>query len=256
MNPHACRLAVALAASYAFTACGRPAPDPAPTVATQGATTAAAADPPTTPAAPRCGGSRGGISIEGQLGTIAPGNVRRVIAEADPRFEACFTARLEALPVLAGRIEMKIRVGEDGAARWAVPTQSTLGDVEVERCMLEVARSLRFEPPCGGEAEVTHQLDMDGGPDRRPAVEVPPSRFDPVLRTHRRELDACRAPEAALHGARVWVYLAADGTVAAAGAPSSSVAELTATGCVLRAVRTWRVASPGSWYGRTTLTLP
>jgi len=256
MSPRLSCLAVfVVAAAQCLPACGRPATDAPSTTPTPATTTTATADPRPTPGTPRCGANHG-ISIEGQRGTIGAANVRNVIADANARFEGCFTARLEALPVLSGRIEMKLRVGEDGAVRWAVPTQSTLGDAEAEQCMLGVARSLRFEAPCGGEAEVTHQLDMDGGPDRRPAVEVPAARFDPVLRTHRRELDACRAPDAALHGARVWLYLAPDGSVAAAGAPAATEAELTATGCVLRALRTWRVTSPGSWYARTILTLP
>lgn len=243
--------------AHLLLACGRPAPDPAPTTASTASTTTATAPVATpSPVAPRCGGVRGGIAIEGQMGTIPTANVRSVIAEADPRFEACFTARLEALPVLAGRIEMKLRVAEDGAVRWVVPLQSTLGDRSVEECMLGVARGLRFEAPCGGEAEVTHQLDMDGGPDRRPATEVPAARLDVAMRNHRREIEACRSPEASLRGARVWLYLAPDGSVAAAGAPATTEAELTATQCALRALRAWRVGSPGSWYARTVVTLP
>jgi hypothetical protein len=252
-------LSASLAALVAQTllACGRPAPDPVPAASSAAGTTTVTAPVSAPVSAPtRCGGTRGGIAIEGQMGTIPTANVRSVIAEADPRFEACFTARLEVLPVLAGRIEMKLRVAEDGAVRWAVPLQSTLGDRSVEECMLGVARGLRFEAPCGGEAEVTHQLDMDGGPDRRPATEVPAARLDVAMRNHRREIEACRSPEAALHGARVWLYLAPDGSVAAAGAPATTEAELTATQCALRALRAWRVGSPGSWYARTVVTLP
>ena len=124
--------------------------------------------PPEAPHVPRRGPMQGGcdggggIQVEGQLGTIPVENVRRVVRDGNDALAACFRARLEALPCLAGRVELKLRVGVDGAVRWAVPVASTMGDREVERCMIDRARELRFSAPCGGEAEVSTSIELDG----------------------------------------------------------------------------------------------
>ncbi len=208
---------------------------------------------PTPAPASRCGNDHG-ISIEGQLGTLAPPHVRQVMRDAQPTLMGCYTRRVEELPCLAGRVEMRIRVGNDGAVRWAIPTTSTLGDRATERCLTDAAAALRFDPPCGGEAEVTYALDMEGGPDRRPATAWTPQRVETALRTHRAALATCR------HGdqrpLQVTLYVAPNGTIAAAGAALASHEVTEMTDCVLREVQALRVPTPGSWYARTTVTIP
>lgn len=201
-----------------------------------------------------CDGGAGGIQIEGQLGTIAVENVRRVVRDGNEGLQSCFTRRLEALPVLSGRVELKLRVGTDGAVRWAAPTSSTMGDREVERCMIEHARTLRFNEPCGGEAEVSTAIEMDGGPDARPATAWPAARLAPTLRQRRAQLAACRGQSQA--AVAVSLYVAQDGSVAAAGASAADEEALAVSECVLREVRAWRLPSPGSWYARATFNLP
>ncbi len=232
-------------------ACGSAQTQPTTPLPPPPAPPAAAPTPPT--ATSRCGSTQG-MSIEGQLGSIAPANVRQVMRDAEATLMACYTRRVEALPCLSGRVEFRIRVGEDGAVRWAIPTSSTLGDRATEQCMIEAATALRFNEPCGGEAEVTYALDMDGGPDRRPATAWTPQRVETALRTRRTALATCR------HGDRsplqVTLYVAPDGTVAAAGAALASHQAMAMTDCVLREVQALRLPTPGSWYARTTVTIP
>lgn len=233
-------------------ACGRVQAQPTtPTATVSQADAGPAARSPV--AASRCGHDHG-ISIEGQMGALDPNRVRRTMRDAEPTLMACYTQRVEALPCLAGRVEMRIRVAEDGSVRWAIPTSSTLGDRTTERCLTDAAAALHFEPPCGGEAEVTYALDMEGGPDRRPATAWTAQRVETALRTRRTALATCR------HGDRsplqVTLYVAPNGTVAAAGAPLASREATEMTDCVLREVQSLRVPTPGSWYARTTVNIP
>ena len=114
--------------------------------------------------------------------------------------------------------------------------------------------ALHFEAPCGGESEVRYALDLDGGPDRRAATAWTAQRVETALRTRRTALATCR------HGDRtalqVTLYVAPDGTVAAAGAPLASHEALALTECVLREVQALHLPTPGSWYARTTVTIP
>lgn len=232
-------------------ACGGVPAQPTTPVAPPPSPQADRSAPP--PSSSPCGDHHG-MSIEGQLGTIAGGNVRRVMRDAEATLMACYTNRVEALPVLAGRIELRLRVGDGGAVRWAIPARSTLGDRATERCMVEAASALRFDAPCGGEAEVTYALEMDGGPDRRPATAWGAQRVEAALRARRTALATCRRND---HSPlQVTLYVAPNGSVAAAGAALSSSEATAMTDCVLREVQALRLPTPGSWYARTTVTIP
>ncbi len=236
-------------------ACSAATPAPAPqTVASR-----PSAPPPTVASSgdgpAECAGHRGGMTIEGMLGTLPQPRVHAALRDAEARLTACYTQRLEAIPCLSGRVGFKIRVGVDGAVRWAIPTTSTMGDRETERCMQQELSHLDFGRPCGGEAEVTWSMELDGGPDARPATVWPASRLDAIVRQRRAALAACRHGSTA--ALSVTLYAAPNGSsVAAAGASIPDPQAEAAAECVLREVRGWRVPSPGSWYARATVTIP
>ncbi len=54
----------------------------------------------------------------------------------------------------------------------------------------------------------------------------------------------------------ITLYAAPHGTVATAGVSVPSQAAAAAADCLVREVTSWHVPDPGSWYARTTLTLP
>ncbi len=232
---------------------------PTQPAATQPTRAVAVTVAPTTPDAgdPNCPAAHGGMSIEGMMGTLPQPRVRAALRDAEGRLTGCFTRRLEAIPCLSGSVGFKIRVGQDGAVRWVVPTSSTLGDRETERCMQQELSHADFGRPCGGEAEVTWSMEFDGGPDARPATVWPSSRLDALLRQRRAALAACRNGSSAQLSVTLYASPGATAsTVAAAGASIPDAAAEAVADCVLREVRAWRLPSPGSWYARATVNIP
>ena len=199
-------------------------------------------------------GATGGMTIEGQLGSLAPSGVTRVLRAATDDLAGCYRQRVETLPFLSGRIELKIRVGTDGSVRWALPTVSSLGDRETERCMMDRARTLRFDPPCGGEAEVTFPLEFAGGEDARPATDWAPARVESAVHQHRTALARCRGTVTG--PITLTVYAGMDGRVVSAGASVPDENAVVAVDCMLDAVITWHLPLPGSWYARATVQIP
>ncbi len=196
--------------------------------------------------------SSGGLSIEGQLGTIRQGQVSATLNPAVNQLQQCYTRRLEELPYLAGAVSYKIRIGTDGAVRWVLPTADTIGDHSTSECMKQILAGLHFPRPCGGETETTWgPITFEGGEDARPAVAWEVSRIQRQIDRRRPQLTQC------LHGAHgaqadVTTYIAPGGRVATASASVNHHEAAEAVQCLVQEVSTWQVADPGSYAARVT----
>lgn len=194
----------------------------------------------------------GGLSIEGQLGTLRQSQVSATLNPAVSQLQACYTRRLEELPYLAGSVGYKIRIGTDGSVRWVLPTSDTIGDHTTSECMKQILLALHFARPCGGETETTWgPITFEGGEDARPAVPWETPRIQRQIDRRRAQLTQC------LHGAHgaeavVTAYVAPGGRVATASASVNHHEAAEAVQCLVQEVSGWQVADPGSYAARVT----
>jgi hypothetical protein len=246
--------------AVAFSACGGASTQSTTTTTTTAATTPSTAGGATQPSTAnnRCAamGATGGISIEGQLGTIRQSEVSATLNPALQRLQGCYAQRIEEHPYLAGGVQFKIRIGTDGSVRWVLPIQSSIGDRSTERCMSEILQSLRFPEPCGGETETTWGPTFEGGEDARPAVAWEPSRVQTQVNRRRAQLSQCLA-SASGASAEVTLYVGQGGRVVTAGAAVSTHDAAAAIECLVTEVSAWRgLPDPGSYPAKTTFRVP
>ena len=194
---------------------------------------------------------RDGVAITGLMGTISAEFVRDTLQLRQDRFLRCFTQRLDDVPVLGGTIELAFRVRLDGTVRWVYPRRSTVGDRETERCILEVASTVHFRRPNGGEAEFSWPFEVGLADDVRPPLNWGPERIATPLASAGDLGTRCRAPGTQSTFA-VTAYVGAGGRVLAAGAAASDVDGLPAIDCVLDAVRGLRAPDPGAYPAKLT----
>lgn len=191
-----------------------------------------------------------GAQIEGLMGTISSTAVQRALEPKIGRFFHCFSQRSNAVQVLGGRIVLAFRVRVDGSVLWVYPRESTLGDRETERCMLDVAAGVRFSPPNGGEAEFSYPLELDPADDVRPATFWDASRVASNVDRVRGEIVDCGTGPF-----QVTLYVAPGGRVIAAGASTPDQEQADALDCVAQAVRGWSMPDPGSYPAKVTFGL-
>ena len=194
---------------------------------------------------------REGVSISGLMGTISAEFVRDTLQLRQDRFLRCFTQRLDDVSVLGGTIELAFRVRVDGTVRWVYPRRSTVGDRETERCVLEVASTVHFRRPNGGEAEFSWPFEVGLADDVRPPLNWGPERIAAPLASANGLAARCRAPGTQSTFA-VTAYVGSGGRVLAAGAAASDVDGLPAIDCVLEAVRAFQAPDPGAYPAKIT----
>ena len=224
-------LTVPLAA--AVIACGGSAPPPA--------APKREAAPKEAPAKPKAK-----FAMEGQLGSLDEGKVNETFAALLPRFGECLSQGSSRVEFLGGHVKFAIRIAVNGNAKWAYLPESTLGDRDTERCMLNVAKSARWPIPEEGEGQAQREFDFDPSPDVREAVPWGPDRIAKALGSARAKLGHCaqRAPGKY----RATVYVQTNGTTMAAGvAPPDERGEAGPVDCMVDVIKTMRFPSPGSW---------
>lgn len=100
--------------------------------------------------------------VQGTLGTMDREAAQEVVDARIDRARACLAQRLATAPYLGGTMVLKFRVTTGGKVKWVRPMQSDVGSTEVEACILREMASATFEPPKGGEAEVSVPVKVDG----------------------------------------------------------------------------------------------
>jgi hypothetical protein len=192
-----------------------------------------------------------GVQIEGLMGTITQDQVQRGIEPRMGRFESCFMNRMGELRLLRGRIELAFRVHTDGSVRWVYPRASTVGDRDTERCVIEVASTIRFLRPRGGEAEFAYPLEWPGDEDRRPPVTMDVTRIEPLLEANSAELvSQCGRASYA-----VTAYIGRGGQLLAVGASTAEQTAAANLDCVVEGVRAWEMPDPGSYPAKISFEL-
>jgi hypothetical protein len=192
-----------------------------------------------------------GLSIAGLRGTLSQYEIQGALEPRMPKFSRCMQKRSGDLEWLAGSVEFQFRVAVDGSVALVYPSQSSMGDRETERCLLELAKATRFPQPHGGEAEFSWPLEVPPDPEVRPPV---PWTLESAGDLGER-LSALKA-QCPGGPFSVTAYVDTEGKVVAAGAATRDEASVAQLDCVSQAVAGWTFPSPGSYPAKLSLDIP
>jgi len=191
------------------------------------------------------------LAVTGLLGTLSQSEIQNALEPRMLKFSRCVQRRSDAVEWLSGRVEFSFHVALDGSVTSVFPLASSMGDRDTERCMLDVARSIRFPEPHGGEAEFQWPLEVPLDPDiREPVVWDAAQASEVLLSNAQAALDACGG------GAfSITAYVDPEGHVVAAGAAADDEAGASKLDCITEAVKAWTFPSPGSYAAKVSFGL-
>lgn len=153
--------------------------------------------------------------------------------------------------VLGGKLTLSLRIKTDGSTRWVHLKESSLGDRQSEKCVLELALAKRWPRPLGGEglAESSYEILA---PREPMALEA--KRIKRAIRQVTLETARCRHPHRGKFSATA--YLKPNGRVLAAGvAPPNEEAE-EASDCVVEAIERLRFGPMGRRPAKVSFHVP
>lgn len=110
----------------------------------------------------------GGPTIEQELGSIDQRAVEKKFAELEAKLETCHKQGRDRVEYLSGDVKVFLRVGKDGRVKYSWFEESTLGDRDTEKCILDLFAATDWPKPQGGEAEVRNGFGWPAGSERPP----------------------------------------------------------------------------------------
>lgn len=69
------------------------------------------------------------------------------------RLDSCYAQRRDKHQALSGQARLEVRVASSGLVEWARLRKSSLGDLQVERCLVAALWTIHFPAPSGGAAQ-------------------------------------------------------------------------------------------------------
>ena len=112
--------------------------------------------------------SSGGPTIEQELGSIDQRAVEKKFDDLQSKLHGCHTQGRDRVEYLSGDVKVFLRVGKDGKVRYSWFEESSLGDLETEKCILGVFAAADWPKPKGGEAEIRNGFGWPAGSERAP----------------------------------------------------------------------------------------
>lgn len=201
-----------------------------------------------TPHAHHHGGS--GISAEAEVGAMNEDEVTSIFQRSQSKLMRCFEKGSERIAYLGGKVRFAVRVDEQGKAKAVFMKESTLGDRQTERCMMDILMGVTWPAPQGGKegrAESGFALEPDG--DVREPVAWAEGDVGKSLRQAKEALSRCNAGGSL----KATLYVDTDGHVTSVGVAGSEPATEEAADCVVSALKGLTFNSPGSYAAKVTI---
>lgn len=167
--------------------------------------------------------------------------VNRAFNSLGASIQACIETGSERIKPLGGHVTIALRIDRDGGVKWAYLKESTLGDRETEKCVLDAARAKTWPKPLGGDGLAEKSFDLEPPTQPLPLEE---ERVKKPIALVRKESAKCRQGVPGTFIATA--YIRTNGQVLAAGvAPPSEKGEAAAD-CLVDIIRRVKFASPGN----------
>jgi TonB family protein len=185
-----------------------------------------------------------GLVLQSEQGTLDQGDVERAIERHWRTMTRCYERAGEAQRYAAGQVTLRFVVGASGAVSDVLIVASSLGNFQVERCLVVEGRAIKFPRPGGGKAaefeypirfQSTGEITVVEWADDILAEDVAPLMSS---------MTPC--PSMGPQPVRAVVYIDGDGVFGSMGLTSAGPIDPAGGVCALEQMRGWKLrGNPG-----------
>lgn len=207
--------------------------------------------PPPAPVASAPEPQRAPAGVEAEIGGMNEEAMEKAFNSLGPSIQGCVDAGSGRVKPLGGHLTFELRIAKDGAVRWAYLKESTLGDQDTEKCLLDAVRAKQWPLPVGGEGLAQRSLDLD---PRAAPLTMDEDRAKRSIAAVRKEAQKCK--KGARGAFTATAYIRTNGAVLAAGVAPPSAKGQEAADCMAGVIRKVKFVAPGNKTGKLSFTIP
>jgi hypothetical protein len=187
-----------------------------------------------------------------EIGGLNEEAVARVFERMNEDVQNCFAKGTSKVGGFGGHIKMKLRINSEGALKYAYMSESSIGDRDTEKCLLDAARAKSWPLPVGGDGLAERAYDVD---PPSPVKEIDPKRYKVALALVGKETAKCRKNGTWGKVFRVTAYLRYDGLPVTAGiAPPNEKGE-DVVDCMVKIIKKVKFGGIGRRLGKMSFDL-
>jgi TonB family protein len=184
------------------------------------------------------------MGLQNEMGVYDSADVEETMAQHMGEVRGCYRRAGRAQRYAGGKVTLRFAVGGDGQPTEVVVIATELGNYEVEHCLVDVAREVKFPAPEGRKAttfEYPVEFRPSGGNESVQDL-AESLKLERDVATHIHHLADC-GPVAA-GGAAAVMYIEPNGGVGSVGLEAESTVDHQAAACVVQKIRRhWRMSA-------------
>ena len=181
------------------------------------------------------------MSIDSELGVLDTEDVEATLKQHFDEIRGCYQRAGKAQRYAGGRVMLRFLVGGDGLSQDVLVIESTLGNYDVERCLVEVGRRIAFPAPTGRKP-TTFEYPVEFRSTNQLAVlEVDGLKFDHDLSVLLPQLAVCG--QLAAMDASAIIYIEPNGHPGSVGLAAATTLDEDVGDCMVQTIRRWKMSS-------------
>ncbi len=190
----------------------------------------------------------GGMEVRGLRGRLELADIKAGLAPHQEDFVDCHRSRTKRRRYIGGQLKLAVDVSKDGLVKQVRLIESDLGAWDIEHCILEIARTMKFAKPHGG-ADTDFTVPMDLGA-RSNVLWWPEEKADTEVADKLPELAECQDSPS-----DVWVtlYVGTRGEVKSVGFASQDKTPISDewAQCASETIESWKLSDPRGRVAKT-----
>jgi TonB family protein len=195
------------------------------------------------------------MQLENEMGVLETADVEATLHEHFEDIRSCYRRAGKAQRYAEGRVLLRFLVAGNGSAEDVWVTESTLGNYDVERCLVEVGRRISFRAPQGRKATTFDYPVEFRSTNQVPVLPVDGLKLERDVSVFLPQLAACGqlAPEAV----SAIVYIEPNGFPGSVGLAVEAALDEDVADCMVQTIRRWKMsATLPAHVMRATFTIP
>ncbi len=182
------------------------------------------------------------MGVQNEVGVYESADIEETLARHMEEVRGCLGRAGRARKYLSGKVVLRFMVNGEGRPQDVLVVATDLGNYDVERCLVDVGRRVKFPAPSGHKA-TTFEYPVEFGSTREMAVQDLDDslKIDHDVSVFMHSLSSCGPVTA--NGALASFYIEPNGLIGSVGLAGESVFDEEAGACMVREMRRWRMSA-------------